>query len=54
MQFEVVLSLESLFADLTLEPPSNSVSGEVASEVSLTWKNLMVGKKTDQCLKGLG
>lgn len=49
-----MLGLESLFADLTLEPPSNSVSGEVASEVSLTWKNLMVGKKTAQWLKCLG
>lgn len=42
VQFEVVFSLERLLADLALEPTANAVSGEVASEVSLTWKNLLV------------
>lgn len=41
MQFEVVLGLEGFLADLTLESPSNAVSGEVASEVPFTWKNLL-------------
>lgn len=40
VQFEVVLCLEGLLADLTLEPPPDAVSGEVASEVSLTRENL--------------
>lgn len=47
VQFEVVFSLERLLADLALEPPANAVSGEVASEVSLAWKNLLVRKKRD-------
>lgn len=51
MQFEVVLCLEGLLADLTLEPPSNAVSGEVASEVSLRREDLMAGKRTDQTLR---
>lgn len=41
VQFEVVLCLEGLLADLTLEPPPDAVSGEVASEVPLTRENLM-------------
>lgn len=53
MQLEVVLGLEGLLADLTLEPPSNAVSGEVASEVSLARENLMAGKRTDRVLKCL-
>lgn len=40
MQFEVVLCLKGLLADLTLEPSSNAVSGKVTPEVSLTRKNL--------------
>lgn len=40
MQFEVVLRLEGLLADLTLEPSSNAVSGQMASEVPLTGENL--------------
>lgn len=41
VQFEVVLCLEGLLADLTLEPPPDAVSGEVAPEVPLTRENLM-------------
>lgn len=41
MQFEVVLCFEGLLADLTLEPPSNAMSGEVASEVPFTRENLL-------------
>lgn len=47
VQFEVVFSLERLLADLALEPPTNAMSGEVASKVSLAWKNLLIRKKTD-------
>lgn len=49
MQFEVVLRLKGLLADLTLEPSSNAVSGQMASEVSLTRENLrVVGKRADE------
>lgn len=41
VQFEVVFSLKTLLADLTLEPATNAVSGEVAPEISLAWKNLI-------------
>lgn len=51
VQFEVVLLLEGLLADLTLEPPADAVSGEVASEVSLTRENLVDGKRTDGVFK---
>lgn len=40
MQFEVVLCLERLLADLTLESSSHAMSGQVASEVPLTWEDL--------------
>lgn len=50
VQLEVVLCLEGLLADLTLEPPSNAVSGEVASEVPFTRENLTGTRKTDQML----
>lgn len=52
MQFEVVLRLEGLLADLTLEPSSDAVSGEVASEVSLTWEDL--SQKEDRNCEALG
>lgn len=45
VQFKVVFSLETLLADLALEPPTNAMSGEVTSKVSLTWKNLLERKK---------
>lgn len=48
MQFEVVLRLEGLLADLTLEPPPDAVSGEVTSEVPLARKNLMTRKRAGQ------
>lgn len=51
VQFEVVLLLEGLLADLTLEPPADAVSGEVASEVSLTRENLVDRKRTDGVFK---
>lgn len=51
VQFEVVLCLEGLLADLTLEPPSDAVSGEVPSEVPFTRENLMARKRTDQTLQ---
>lgn len=51
MQLEVVLCLEGLLADLTLEPPSNAVGGEVASEVPFTRENLTGTRKTDQMLR---
>lgn len=47
MQFEVVLRLEGLLADLTLEPPADTVSRKVASEVSFTWENLMVAEEEE-------
>lgn len=48
MQFEVVLCLEGFLADLTLEPPPDAVSGEVASEVPFTREHLEANEKTDQ------
>lgn len=50
MQFEVVLCLKGLLADLTLEPPSDAVSGKVASEVSLAGEHLIDKKRTNQTL----
>lgn len=41
VQFEVVLCLEGLLADLTLESSSSAMSGQMAPEVSLTWEDLM-------------
>lgn len=51
VQLEVVLLLEGLLADLTLEPPADAVSGEVASEVSLTRENLADRTRTDGVFK---
>lgn len=51
VQFEVVLLLEGLLADLTLEPPADAVRGEVAPEVSLTRENLADTKRTDGVFK---
>lgn len=48
VQFEVVLCLEGLLADLTFKPPSNTMSGEVAPEIPFTRENLMARKRTDQ------
>lgn len=50
MQLEVVLCLKGLLADLTLEPPSDAVSGEVASEVPFTRENL-TGRRKRESLK---
>lgn len=50
VQFEVVLRLKGLLADLTLEPAANAVSGEVASEVSFTREDLIVAKGVSQTL----
>lgn len=52
MQFEVVLGLEGFLADLTLEPPSHAVSGEVASKVPLARENLAASGRTGQALRG--
>lgn len=43
MQLEVVLLLEGLLADLTLEAAADAVRGEVAPEVSLALENLADG-----------
>lgn len=48
MQFEVVLCLEGLLADLTLEPPADAVSGEVAPEIPFARENLTAGEITDE------
>lgn len=45
VQFQVVFSLKTLLADLTLEPATNAMRGEVASEISLAWKNLILERK---------
>lgn len=41
MQLEVVLLLEGLLADQTLEAAADAVRGEVAPEVSLALENLV-------------
>lgn len=41
MQLEVVLLLEGLLADRTLEAAADAVRGEVAPEVSLALENLV-------------
>lgn len=43
VQLEVVLLLEGLLADLTLEAAADAVRGEVAPEVSLALENLVDG-----------
>ena len=48
VEFEVVLRLEGLFTDLTLEPAASAVSGEVASEVPFTRKHLTATERADQ------
>ena len=40
VQFEVVLGFEELFTYLTFEPPSDTMCGQVSSEIPLTRKNL--------------
>lgn len=45
MQLEVVLLLEGLLADLTLEAAADAVRGEVAPEVSLALENLVDGER---------
>lgn len=45
VQLEVVLLLEGLLADLTLEAPADAVRGEVPPEVSLALENLADGER---------
>lgn len=49
MQLEVVLLLEGLLADLTLEAAADAVRGEVAPEVSLALENLADGESLSSC-----